>query len=69
MAKIRKMVYEAPFVEVVPLYSQNLMDSVSYVNHDQGDGDEHIITIGEQDPDLSKEFGFNYDDKFNFGWD
>lgn len=68
MKKIIKMVYETPFVEIVPMFSQSLMSAVSTVNHGQGDGDETIIVIGEQDPDLSKEFGFDYDEQFNFGW-
>lgn len=55
MDKISKMVYEAPFIEVVPM-EQNLMDNVlSY--WDDGHGGRH--ELGEDDSEgMGKEFGF-----------
>ena len=73
MMRNLKKVYERPIAEIVPMYTQRLMSSVSTWNADQGNGDEPIVVIGDQDPNLGKECGFDnecdYEEKFNFGWE
>lgn len=63
MKKISKMVYEAPFVEIVPM-ENNLMDkALSLVDH--GDGKKEGITTVHTDDgklNLSKDWGLDWGD-------
>lgn len=62
MEKIIKMVYEAPFIEVIHVHDERLMEKLSGV--DYGDGNQN--PIGDHDPGgMGKEFGFEeYDSSF-----
>ena len=68
MEKISKMVYEAPFVEVVPFVENLLNSPVSGVNTGQGDKDEDIVD-GPPPPGgwLGKEYDFEDMGK-DFDW-
>ena len=65
MKKISKMVYEAPFIEVIHVHDERLMAKLSGVDYGDGNGQN---PIGDHDPGgMGKEFGFEeYDSSFAF---
>ncbi|MBR5436977.1 MAG: hypothetical protein IKT22_07870 [Prevotella sp.] len=67
MEKISKMVYEAPFIEVVPMLGENVMEKLSGVDYGHGEGTN---PIGDHDPEgMGKEFGFQeYEDLEGEKW-
>ena len=67
MKKICKMVYEAPFVEVVPFVENLLHDPVSGVNTGQGDKNDDIIDSPPPGGWLGKEYDFEDMGK-DFDW-
>ena len=73
MEKISKMVYMAPFIEIVPMNGECVLHSpVSGWTPGKGQEGGGSIETGNGTGDLSKEFGldFNYDDDYDdFGWD
>ena len=66
MDKISKMVYEAPFIEIVPT-DGNLLGNV-FSDWDDGHGGKH--KFGEDNSEgregMGKEFGF---ESYDSGWD
>ena len=67
MKKISKMVYEAPFVEVVPFVENLLHSPVSGVNEGQGEGNKSIDDGRPPEGWLGKEYDLNYEKDYDWG--
>ena len=69
MEKISKMVYEAPFIELVPMPEEGLLAKLSYAKY--GNEVTGIKTVGDNEDgeslNLSKDWGMTgYGDDFDW---